>query len=112
VVPPHAAFLALRWAPEAALENLARLERAVALSTAWGGRDSVHVDTGVVSPDALALDQGVIMAALGNALAQDRLREAFVTPECRRARRPVIAVDACNAGPAAPAPERAVDRQP
>jgi hypothetical protein len=45
----------------------------------------VNVDTGVVSPYYLPLDQGMIMAALGNALAQDMLPEAFVTPEFRRA---------------------------
>ena len=72
----------------------------------------MNVDTGVVSPDYLALDQGMIMAALGNALAQDLLREAFATPEFRRALLPVIAVETFTAGPAASAPDLAVDRQP
>jgi hypothetical protein len=112
VVTPHAAFLALRWAPDATLENLANLARDFAIYTAWGFRDSVNVDTGVVSPYYLALDQGMIMAALGNALAQDLLREAFVTPEFRRALRPVIGVETFNAGPPAPAPDLAVDLQP
>jgi hypothetical protein len=112
VVTPHAAFLALRWAPEATLENLANLERDFEIYTAWGFRDSVNVDTGVVSPYYLALDQGMIMAALGNALAQDMLREAFVTPEFRRALRPVIAVEAFNAGPPTPAPDLVMDLQP
>jgi hypothetical protein len=112
VVTPHATFLALRWAPQAALENLAHLERDFAIYTAWGFRDSAKVDTGVVSPSYLALDQGMIMAALGNALAQDMLREAFVTPEFRRALLPVIAVEAFNAGPPAHAPDLVVDRQP
>jgi hypothetical protein len=35
----------------------------------------------------------------GNALARDMLREAFVTPEFERALRPVIAVEAFDAGP-------------
>jgi hypothetical protein len=83
-----------------------------AIYTAWGFRDSANVDTGVVSPSYLALDQGMIMAALGNALAQDMLREAFVTPEFRRALLPVIAVEAFNAGPPAHAPDLVVDRQP
>jgi hypothetical protein len=99
VVTPHAAFLALRWAPEATIENLANLERDFDIYTAWGFRDSVNVDTGVVSPYYLALDQGMIMAAIGNALAQDLLRKAFITPEFRRALQPVIAVEAFNAGP-------------
>jgi hypothetical protein len=58
----------------------------------------VNVDTGVVSPYYLALNQGMIMAALGNALAQDMLREAFVTPVFQRALRPVLAVEVFNAG--------------
>ena len=105
VVTPHAAFLALRWAPEAALANLANLERDFAIYTEWGFRDSVNVDTGLVSPYYLALDQGMIMAAIGNALAHDMLREAFVTPEFRRALRRVIAVEAFNASPRSHEPD-------
>jgi hypothetical protein len=96
---PYAAFLALRWAPAATLENLANLERDFALSTAWGGRDAVHVTTQVVSDASLARDQGMILAALGNALAQERLREACVTPAFRLALRPGLVIAACNAGP-------------
>jgi Putative glucoamylase/Protein of unknown function (DUF3131) len=102
VVTPHAAFLALRWAPEATLTNLARLERDFDLYSEWGFRDSVNVNTGVVSAYFLALDQGMIMAALGNALAQDMLRDAFVTPEFQSALQPVIAVEAFNADPPSP----------
>jgi hypothetical protein len=99
VVTPHAAFLALRWAPEATLENLASLERDFEIYTAWGFRDSVNVNTMVVSPYYLALDQGQIMAAIGNALAQDMLRDAFVTRKFRRALKSVIEVETFNAGP-------------
>ena len=105
VVTPHAAFLALRWAPAATLENLANLERDFAIYTAWGFRDAVNVHTKVVSDSYLALDQGMIMAALGNALAQDMLREAFVTPAFRRALRPVIGVEAFHAGPRSHGPD-------
>jgi hypothetical protein len=99
VVTPHAAFLALRWAPEATLENLANLERDFEIYTDWGFRDSVNVDTMVVSPYYLALDQGQIMAVIGNALVQDMLREAFVTRKFRRALKSVIEVETFNAGP-------------
>jgi hypothetical protein len=99
VVTPHAAFLALRWAPKATIENLANLERDFEIYTTWGFRDSVNVHTRVVSDYYLALDQGMIMGAIGNALAQDMLRETFVTPEFRRALLPVIAVETFNAGP-------------
>jgi putative glucoamylase len=72
VVAPHAAFLALRFAPTAALSNLGRLARDFpGLYGRWGFRDSVNVQTGRVSGSYLSLDQGMIMAALGNALADD-----------------------------------------
>jgi hypothetical protein len=99
VVTPHAAFLALRWAPKAVLANLANLERDFAIYDKWGFRDSVNVDSGVVSSHYLSLDQGIIMAALGNALGHDMLRRAFVTPEFKHALQPVISIEEFNAGP-------------
>jgi len=99
VVTPHAAFLALRWAPDAALANLAKLEHDFAIYDKWGFHDSVNVDSGVVSPYYLSLDQGMIMAAIGNALNHDMLRRAFATQEFRHALQPVISIEEFNAGP-------------
>jgi Putative glucoamylase/Protein of unknown function (DUF3131)/RTX calcium-binding nonapeptide repeat (4 copies) len=100
VVTPHAAFLGLRFAPAAALENLANLEDDFpGLYTDLGFLDSVNVDSGVVSDSYLSLDQGMIMAALANALEDDMLREAFATDEVERALRPVIAVEEFNSDP-------------
>jgi hypothetical protein len=100
VVTPHAAFLALRFAPEETLGNLQRLARAFpGLYGPWGFRDSVNVDTGVVSGSYLALDQGMIMAAVGNALEDDMLRTAFVTPDFKSALRPVMGVEEFGADP-------------
>jgi Putative glucoamylase/Protein of unknown function (DUF3131)/RTX calcium-binding nonapeptide repeat (4 copies) len=100
VVTPHAAFLGLRYAPTAARANLEKLERDFpGLYTDLGFRDSVNVDSGVVSDSYLSLDQGMIMAALANALGDDVLREAFATQEMKRALRPVMAVEEFNARP-------------
>jgi hypothetical protein len=99
VVTPHATFLAMRWAPAEAVENLANLERDFEIYTEWGFRDSVNVDTGTVSPYYLSLDQGMIMAALGNALADDLMRRAFVAPDFERRLRPPMAVEEFNADP-------------
>jgi hypothetical protein len=99
VVTPHAAFLALRWAPAETVANLARLERDFAIYTPWGFRDSVNVDTGVVSDSYLSLDQGIILAAIGNALGGDFLRQLFVTASFQRALRPPIGVEEFNAFP-------------
>jgi hypothetical protein len=99
VVTPHAVFLALRWAPNTALANLARLESDFAIYGKWGFRDSVNVDSGTVSDAYLSLDQGIVMAAIGNALAKDMLRDAFATKEFRLALQPVISIEEFNAGP-------------
>ena len=99
VVTPHASFLALRWAPRQALDNLAKLRRDFKVYTKWGFLDSVNVDSGVVSGSYLALDQGMIMAAIGNALAGDFLRGLFVTSDFAKELRPPIAVERFNASP-------------
>ncbi|WP_081686138.1 glucoamylase family protein [Candidatus Solirubrobacter pratensis] len=100
VVTPHAAFLALRYAPDAAQADLAKLQRDFPdIYGKWGFRDSVNVGTGHVSGAYLSLDQGMIMAALGNALDRDVLRRAFATPDMERALRPVIGVEEFGADP-------------
>jgi hypothetical protein len=94
VVTPHAAFLALRFAPRAAVEDLGRLARNFPdMYGPWGFRDSVNVQTGAVSGSYLSLDQGMIMASLGNALGGDVLRDAFAGREEARALRPVIGIE-------------------
>ena len=94
VVTPHAAFLALRYAPRATLDDVGRLARDFpGLYGPWGFRDSVNVQTGHVSDAYLSLDQGMIMASLGNALGGDVLRDAFAGPQEARALRPVIGVE-------------------
>jgi hypothetical protein len=98
VVTPHASFLALRYDRRAALDNLARLRRDFDVYSRWGFRDAVDVQTGQVSPAYLSLDQGMVMAALGNALADDVLRTAFDGPDLERRVRPVVAVESFEHG--------------
>jgi hypothetical protein len=99
VVTPHAAFLALRWAPNDVLDDLANLKSDFSIYDRWGFRDSVNVDTGTVSDAYLSLDQGIVMAAIGNALADDVLRDAFATKEFRKVLQPLIGMETFNAGP-------------
>ena len=77
VVTPHASFLALRFAPDAALANLAKLRSNFDAYGPGGFYDAIDVKSGQVSNRYLSLDQGMVMAALGNALAGDVLREPF-----------------------------------
>ncbi len=99
VVTPHASFLALRFAPEQALANLANLRSDFDIYDKWGFRDSVNVDTGAVSSSYLSLDQGMVMGAIGNALAGDVLRDAFATKDVQAALKPVISMETFGAGP-------------
>ncbi len=99
VVTPHAAFLALRWAPKAVLADVAKLKADFQIYDHWGFHDSVNVQTGTVSNSYLSLDQGIIMGAIGNALAHGVLRDAFATRDFRHALRPLIGMETFNAGP-------------
>ena len=99
VVTPHAAFLGLRYRPQEALANLRHLEQEYDMFTKWGFLDSVNVDSGVTASSYLSLDQGMIMAAIGNALDHDVLRRAFATPDFERELRPVIGVEEFNSSP-------------
>ena len=99
VVTPHAAFLALRYAPGETLANVAKLARDFpGLYGKWGFRDSVNTTTKRVSDSYLSLDQGMIMAALGNALGDDVLRRAFADRELEHNLRPVIGIEQFGAG--------------
>jgi hypothetical protein len=100
VVTPHASFLALEFAPQEALRNLANLREDFDIYTDWGFRDSVNVDTGVVSEYYLALDQGMIMASIANALHGERFRNYFTRGEIRQAIEPLLRIEEFNAGPA------------
>jgi len=80
VVTPHASFIAMRWAREAALANLEKLRTTFPQSYGPGGfYDAVNVKTGQVSRYHLALDQGMIMLAIANELLNDRER-SYIAP--------------------------------
>jgi putative glucoamylase/uncharacterized protein DUF3131 len=93
VVTPHAVFLALPYAPAEALAELAALRRDFDSYGAGGFYDSVAVRSGTVARRHLALDQGMIMAALGNLLAGDAIRERFIRGQAGRALRPVLGLE-------------------
>ncbi|MFD6382284.1 glucoamylase family protein [Streptomyces nigra] len=80
VVTPHASFLALAQAPTEAVANLRGLDRAFgAYDDRYGFRDSVDVTTGRVSDFVLALDQGMVIAALAQRLRPGLLQAPFRT---------------------------------
>ncbi|WP_330186383.1 glucoamylase family protein [Dactylosporangium sp. AC04546] len=93
VVTPHAVFLALPYARQAALDNLARMEAHLGAYGPGGFYDAVAVRSGTVAKRYLALDQGMIMGALGNELRGDLVKRSFVTPAFERAVRPLLAME-------------------
>ena len=100
VVTPHASFLALRYAPREALDNLRSLTAKYPIYCPCGFHDSVNVATGKVSRCVLSLDQGMILVAIANALADDAMRKAFCDGPIEAAIRPLIAPEEFTAGPA------------
>jgi hypothetical protein len=99
IVTPHASFLALRYAPRESLANLRKLRERFPVYCDRGFLDSVNVSKGVVADRVLLLDQGMILAAIANALADDAMRRAFVDEAAERVLRPMMAPEEFTAGP-------------
>jgi hypothetical protein len=96
VVTPHASFLALPYAQRPALDNLAKLRANFDAYGPGGFYDAIAVGTGTVAKRYLSLDQAMIMGAIGNELARNDLKRAFVTPQFERAVRPLLARERFN----------------
>ncbi len=100
VVTPHASFLALRYAPDAAVANLAKLRRNFDAYGKGGFYDAVAVRSGTVAKRYLALDQGMEMAALGNALAGDDVRHYVSKGAMEKKLKPLMEMEQFSARPA------------
>ncbi len=90
VVTPHASFLALRYAKGAALKNLAKLAKNFDAYGPGGFYDAIAVRSGQVSKRYLSLDQGMVMAALGNALAGEDMRRYVSQGAMKNAMEPLM----------------------
>jgi hypothetical protein len=97
VVTPHASFLALDFERGQALANLAKLSRKFDAYGEGGFYDAIDVVTGTVSRYYLALDQGMIMAAIANDLTGDAF-QAYFAQEVESAIRPLIGMEEFTAG--------------
>ena len=98
VVTPHASFLALPYAPRAAVDNLRGIEDELEAYGPGGFYDSVAVHSGTIAERYLSLDQGMVMGALGNVLGKDVLRDAFSTRKVERELRPLLKMERFGAG--------------
>ena len=105
VVTPHAAFLALPYAEGPVLANVARLRANFDAYGPGGFYDAIAVRSGTVAHRYLSLDQAMIMGAIGNQLAHDLLKRAFVTPQFERVLRPLMAAETFNVPAGQPLPQ-------
>lgn len=96
VVTPHAVVLALPYQPAAAAAELVKLRRDFDSYGPGGYYDSIAVRSGKVAKRYLALDQGMIMGALGNLLGHDVLRDAFTQGDASKRLKPVMAMEEFN----------------
>lgn len=102
VVTPHAAFLALDFAPEATIANLANLAADFPGLYGRGGfKDAVNVATGQLADRYLALDQGMVIAAIANELTGNRL-QGYLAVTLAPSIAPLMAVEEFGAGRLAP----------
>ena len=92
VVTPHASFLAMPFAPAESVSNLLKIARDFgAYHDGLGFRDSVDVREGTVSDYMLALDQGMVAAALAQVLKPGLLQRPFRTGGFSRNVQPLLA---------------------
>jgi len=94
-VTPHASFLALDVAPQAAFANIQSLRRLYpdVYASDGGFYDAVNPTTAAVGHRRLVLDQSMIMAALDNALNGRQLQRWFAADPVASVDRPYLAVE-------------------
>jgi Putative glucoamylase/Protein of unknown function (DUF3131) len=94
-VTPHASFLALSVAPQAAFVNIKKLRSLYPdLYTNDGGfYDALNPTTGAVGHRRLVLDQSMIMAALDNALNHSQMQHWFAADTTSHAARAVLGAE-------------------
>ncbi|WP_243695992.1 glucoamylase family protein [Labedella phragmitis] len=91
VVTPHASFLALPYDSDGVLENLDGIENDLDAYGPGGFFDAVSTDSATAAERYLSLDQSMIMAAIGNALDGDSIKDYFVDRSFERIVKPLVA---------------------
>jgi hypothetical protein len=98
VVTPHAAFLALDFDRGATLANLSALVADFPGLYGRGGfKDAVNVATGQIADRYLALDQGMVIAALANELTGNQL-QGYLAATLQPSLQPLMAIEEFGAG--------------
>jgi len=77
VVTPHAAFLALEFAPDEAIKNIREMLRLYKIYSEYGFYDAVNPQTKRVALRYMCLDQAMILVAINNYLNNGSIRRHF-----------------------------------
>ena len=85
--------------PQASVANLEQLREDFDAYGRGGFYDAIAVGSGTVSKRYLSLDQGMIMAALGNALTGDNLRDYVSEGALEDRVRPLMEMEEFGAQP-------------
>jgi hypothetical protein len=94
MVAPYASALALAATPGPAIENLRRLvERYPDSYGAWGFYDALDPKTGQIARSYLPLDQGMLLVAIANHLADHVVQRAFAADPIAAKALPLLAED-------------------
>jgi Putative glucoamylase/Protein of unknown function (DUF3131) len=98
VMTPHASFLALPFAPREALDNMEVLASRFKAYGPHGFLDAVDVSNGRLAECELAIDQGMIIASVANALGEGMLQRAFCEGKVADVIKPLIAPERFGSG--------------
>jgi hypothetical protein len=93
VVTPHASFLALPYAPRAAVSNLRGIEDTLGAYGPGGFYDSVAVTSDTIADRYLSLDQAMVMGAIANRLGNNVIKRYFVDRHFAHSIRPLMAME-------------------
>ena len=98
VVTPHAAFLAMQYEPKAAYDNLVKIEGDLKAYGEGGFYDAVAVKSGLIAKRYLALDQAMVLGAIGNVFCDNVIRRSFIKGEVQATIKPLIGIEEFGAG--------------
>lgn len=97
VVTPHASFIALDPAPQAAYDNIMKMK--TMFPDVYGSRgfyDALNPTTGAVGHRILVLDQSMIMASIDNALRDRALQRHFAADKVAAEARVYLGMERMN----------------
>lgn len=98
-VAPYASFLALPFLPQQAYNNIEALKSMYSVYGPYGFYDSVDPSTGTIGTRYLALDQGMILAGIDDALMHGGLQRYFAVDPVGQRIQPYLAMEKFSIAP-------------